>query len=84
MLQRSCDVAAAASFSLFLCGFAVCFYLWRQLSVGDDFGNQTPLSVAGGIVDHLLPQQLAHRHILEAVALSDLQTLRSFAAARAT
>lgn len=59
-------------------------YLRCQLSVGDDFGDQAPLSVAGGIVDHLLPQQLAHRHVLEAVALRDFQALCSFAAARAT
>lgn len=59
-------------------------YLWCQLAVGDDFSDQAPLSVTGGVVDHLLPQQLAHRHVLEAVALGDLQTLRSFAAARTT
>lgn len=59
-------------------------YLWCQLSVGDDFSDQAPLSVTGGVVDHLLPQQLAHGHVLEAVALRDLQALRSFAAARAT
>lgn len=84
MLQRSGDAAAAPLLSLFLCVSTLCFYLWRQLSVGDDFGNQTPLSVAGGIVDHLLPQQLAHRHVLKAVALGNLQALCSFAAARAT
>ena len=59
-------------------------YLWCQLPVGDDFGDQAPLPVAGGVVDHLLPQQLAHRHVLEAVALGDLQALRPFAAAGAT
>lgn len=58
-------------------------YLWCQLSIGDDFGNQAPLSVAGGVVDHLLPQQLAHRHVLEAVALGNLQALGSLATARA-
>lgn len=59
-------------------------YLRRQLSVGDDFGDEAPLAVAGGVVDHLLPQQLAHRHVVEAVALGDLQALSSFAAAGAT
>lgn len=59
-------------------------YLWCQLSVGDDFSDQAPLSVACGVVDHLLSQQLAHRHVLEAVALGNLQALRSFATARAT
>lgn len=59
-------------------------YLRCQLSIGDDFSNQAPLSVAGGVVDHLLPQQLAHRHVLEAVALGNLQALCSFATARAT
>lgn len=59
-------------------------YLWCQLSVGDDFSDQAPLSVACGVVDHLLSQQLAHRHVLEAVALGNLQALCSFATARAT
>lgn len=63
---------------IFLC------YLRRQLPVGDDFSDQAPLPVAGGVVDHLLPQQLADRHVLEAVALRYLQALRPFAAARAT
>lgn len=31
-------------------------YLWCEFPVGDDPGNQTPFSVAGGIMDHLLPE----------------------------
>lgn len=59
-------------------------YLRCQLPVGDDFSDQAPLSVAGGVVDHLLPQQLAYGHVLKAVALGNLQALCSFATARAT
>lgn len=60
------------------------YYLRRQLPVGDDLSDQAPLPVAGGVVDHLLPQQFAHRHVVETIALGNLQTLRPLAAARAT
>ncbi len=50
-----------------------CTYLWCQFPIGDDPGNQTPFPVAGGIMDHLLPEKLTHRDIFKAITLSNLQ-----------
>lgn len=58
-------------------------YRWGQLPIGDDLGNQLPLSVTIGMMNHLLAQDLTNRDAGESkmggnpIALSPLPAPRA-------
>lgn len=57
---------------------------WGQLPVGNDLGDELPLPVTGGMVEHLTAQDLAYGDADEPEVGSDLGALCALPTARAT